>query len=249
MDLSDAIKNRRRSSLQLDPNALPVDGINTQRRGSGVTFKLPAVTSPCNLVRCACSKPKLAEGKLKTVEPQSVPPNMFLSANHRTSVSSTSSTDSKIDIKPSKGVKCFYQSNPCSPVAPIAGNLQRTEGFADTAEQFVQKTAPVFRRMSTGDMSAFDGKTEVVNALAGKLGYSGSKRDLAQKVYAVFLKPVPESPTVPATDTSPESVETGTYLDLASYSSTSQAQTRSKLKEHCNWIRKGELGFLQGKIH
>lgn len=242
------ISANRRGSLQLDSE--PQDGTKGGRRGSVVSIKLPLITSPRPVVREEGSKVLFPERKEAMVEPRTLPPNSQLLAARRGSFSSTGSDDqsnpSTFNFKPSKGVKHFYVSNPSSPV-PSALQIPKSKGFGEVAANFAKASKSVVRRMSTGCMEQTEEKVGVLGVLAEKLGISGSQHGLAEKVYTVMIHPVPQAQSPPLHPETPADPEAGTLLDPMHYPSSSRSDLKVKLKHHCQWIRKGEQGFLQGK--
>jgi hypothetical protein len=96
-------------------------------------------------------------------------------------------------------------------------------------------------------MEQTEQKVGVLGVLAEKLGILGSQRGLAEKVYTVMVHPVPQAPSTPLKPATPTDLEAGTLLDPMHYPSSSPSDLKVKLKQHCQWIRKGEQGFLQGK--
>ena len=240
------IRADRRGSLQLDCE--PQDGTKGDRRGSAVSIRLPLLVSPRPVVREEGSKVLFPERKQARVEPQTLPPNAQLLAARRGSFSSTGSEDQAnaptFTFKSSKGVKQFYVSNPSTP-APSALQLPKSKGFGEVAANFAIASKSVVRRMSTGCMEQTEERVGVLGVLAEKLGILGSQHGLAEKVYTVMIHPVPQAPSTPLQPDTPTDPEAGTLIDPMNFPSSSDLKV--KLKQHCQWIRKGEQGFLQGK--
>lgn len=247
MEVHNWIRAGRRGSLQLDPQ----DGTKGERRGSAVSIKLPLLGSPRLVAREQGSKVLLPERKEVRVEPRTLPPNAQLLAARRGSFSSTGSDDQSnaptFAFKPSKGVKHFYVSNPSTPAPSSALQLPKSKGFGEVAANFAIASKSVVRRMSTGCMEQTEQRVGVLGVLAEKLGISGSQQGLAEKVYTVMIHPVPQSPSTPLQPPTPTDPEAGSLLDPMHYPSSSPSDLKVKLKQHSQWIRKGEQGFLQGK--
>lgn len=249
MALSNWTRTGRRGSLQLDSE--PLDGLKRSRKGSAVSLKLPLLGTPGLAAREEGSKVLKQEKTTARVEPRSVPANGLLYAGRRASFNSAGSDDLPnppiISIKPSKGVKCFYQSNPVSPAPSAPSQPSNSKGFAEISAHYRAADSKVMRRMSTGSMELEQKQAGVLGVLADRLGIVGSYQKLGEKVYTALINPVPQSPLTPLQLDPPTDLETGTFLDPSQYSSSSPAEIKNKLRAHCQWIRKGEQGFLQGK--
>ena len=239
----------RRGSLQVESE--PQDGLGRGRKGSAVTLKLPFLGTPGSVVREEGSGVVKLGRKTALVEPRTVPASGLLYAGRRASFCSTGSEDlttpPAFPIKPSKGVKYFYQSNPASPAPSAPTQPSVSKGFTETSAHYRLAKPVMTRRMSTGSMEPVQEQVGVLGVLADRQGIVGSQQRLAEKVYTVLVKPIPQSPLTPLQVDSPVDLEAGTYLDPSMYPSSSLATMKSKLKAHCQWIRKGEQGFLQGK--